>query len=340
MSGGWDLSRQPVVGAPMAGAGTPQLAAAVSAAGGFGMLPAGYLSTAKLGENISRTRELTDRPFGVNIFVPAPSSRQRDEAEVRAYAHRLAPVAADLRTHIPEPRWNDTDEFDAKVDLLVGERLPMVSFVFGCPPQDVVERLHSVGTRVVTTVTDADEALAAVRGGADALCVQGCDAGGHRGTHTVAGIPNEHSLHHLLREVRSVTGVSLIAAGGIMDPHDVDLAIRLGAVAVQCGTAFLLTDEAGTTVAHRAGLTDPALDSLVVTRAFSGRPAQGLRNRFVDTFDEHAPSVFPIVDQLTKPLRAAAAAVEDHHWVSLWAGSGWRRARTGSASDVVRHLCP
>ena len=170
--------------------------------------------------------------------------------------------------------------------------------------------------------------------------MQGSQAGGHRSTHRVDAIPNDLSYVDLLREVRSITTVPLIAAGGVADGQDTRRAMTLGAVAVQAGTAFLLCPEAGTSAAHRAGLVEPSLDRQVVTRAFSGRPARGLRNAFVDEYDAHAPSVFPAVDQLTKPLRAAAGALEDFHLVSLWAGSQWRQTQEAPAADVVRALAP
>ncbi|WP_265447208.1 NAD(P)H-dependent flavin oxidoreductase [Flexivirga meconopsidis] len=338
MAADWAASTLPVVGAPMAGPGTPELAAAISNAGGFGMLPAGYQPVDKLAAAIDRTRSLTERGFGVNVFVPSPQDEARDAGAVQRYADQLAPIAQSLDAPIPAPRWDDTDSFDAKIDLLEEQRIPLVSFVFGLPPVEAVQRLHAVGTQVMATVTDADEALAAVRGHADLLCVQGAQAGGHRGTHSVQAIPNDRSWQQLLGEVRSVTAAPLVVAGGITTASEVRLALELGAVAVQCGTAFLLTDEAGTSAAYRAGLTDDTLDELVVTRAFSGRPARGLRNDFVDRFDAAAPSVFPIVDQLTKPMRAAATRGQDHQLINLWAGTGWRQARSGPAADIVAEL--
>ena len=187
---------------------------------------------------------------------------------------------------------------------------------------------------------DADEALAAAREGADALCVQGSQAGGHRSTHRVDAIPNDLSYVDLLREVRSVSALPLVAAGGIADGREAARALSLGAVAVQAGTAFLLADEAGTSAAHRAGVQDPALDRTVVTRAFSGRPARGLRNQFVRDHDARSVPVFPVVDQLTKPIRAAAAKVEDHQLVSLWAGTRWQGLRPAAAAEVVAALAP
>lgn len=333
---------QPVMAAPMAGGpSTPELVAAVCEAGGTGFLAAGNRRVDDVVRQVARTRELTGRPFGVNVFVPAvplqrPDARTQDA--VRRYTDRLTPLAQQLDVDLPEPDWADDDSYPDKVEALVQARLSLVSFTFGVPEGDVVERLHGAGSLVVVTVTDPDEATRAARGGADALVVQGNAAGGHRGTHAVATIPFDRGWAEILREARTVTSLPAIVAGGVMSSRQTRLALDAGAVAVQCGTAFLLADEAGTSVAHRAGLRDESLDRCVLTRAFSGRPARGIRNEFVDLYSEDAPSVYPAVDRLTAPLRAAAARLEDPQGVALWAGTGWRSARTGPAAAIVAHL--
>ncbi|QQS01751.1 MAG: nitronate monooxygenase [Austwickia sp.] len=332
----------PVVAAPMAGGpSTPELVAAVADAGGLGFLAAGYVPAAALSDQITRTRELTSRPFGVNVFVPgrAPHGAELESlrAHVAAYRGALAPDAARLGVTLPEPNWADDDGWEEKIALLtLVDPVPVVSFTFGVPGGNVVEDLQAVGTAVWVTVTDLAEARAAREVGADALVVQGFDAGGHRSTHDVADVPNE--LDHLaLLPVLSEVGLPMIAAGGVTTAGDVSRARAAGAAAVQVGTAFLLTEEAGTSSAHRLGLTDPALRS-TVTRAFSGRPARGLANRFALEHSEQAPAAYPVVDQLTKPLRAESAAAGDIGGVSLWAGSGWRAAAEGPAAAVVARL--
>jgi nitronate monooxygenase len=172
----------------------------------------------------------------------------------------------------------------------------------------------------------------------DALCVQGPEAGGHRGTFRVAAAPGRTPLPELLAEVRAVSGLPLIAAGGIADGPAVAAALRAGAAAVQLGTAYLCADEAGTSAAHRAALTDPGFTGTVVTRAFTGRAARGLRNAFIDRYEPYAPAVYPEVHHLTRPLRAAAAERGDTAAMHLWAGTGHRLARTGPAADTTREL--
>ncbi len=331
----------PIIAAPMAGVSTPALVAAVNAAGGLGFLAAGYQTPARLAQHLRDTRDHTAAPFGVNLFVPtqprAAQDRARAAQAVAAYADRLAPEAARLDVTLPAPDWDDTDHWDAKVTLLADiDPVAIVSFTFGCPPAATVDRLHGAGSCVVVTVTNLEEARRARDAGADALVVQGFEAGGHRGTHRVDDEPNE--LDHLaLLPMLAEVGLPMVAAGGITTAGDVRRAIAAGAFAVQVGTAFLRTDEAGTTAAYRMGLTDPQLES-VITRAFSGRPARGLANRFARDHGAAAPAVFPQVDQLTKPLRAAAAAQGDLDVVSLWAGSGWRASREEPAGAVVTRL--
>lgn len=339
-----DLPATPVrvVAAPMAGGpSTPELVAAVAAAGGLGFLAAGYLAPAELARQVAATRALTDRPFGVNVFVPGSPPEGADllsaEMSLAAYRDRLGEDARRLAVHLPAPDWHDDDGWVGKLAFLTDvDPVSVVSFTFGCPAADVVARLHAVGTAVAVTVTDVAEARCAAEVGADGLVVQGFEAGGHRGTHRVRDEPNYFD-HLALLPMLAEIGLPMIAAGGITTSGDTERALRAGAVAVQAGTAFLLCPEAGTSTAHRMALADPSLSS-VITRAWSGRPARGLRNRFVAENDGYAPHLFPVVDQLTKPLRAAAVRQGDLGTISLWAGSGWRAATEEAAAEVVRRL--
>ncbi len=324
------------------GVSTPALVSAVAAASGMGMLAAGYRTAGAVAAEIEQTRQLIgDRPFGVNLFVPHPppegAARQDAERALAAYRERLSPLAASLHVTLPEPDWAATDHYDAKVALLtLVSPVPVVSFTFGCPTREVVDQLHAVGSCVLVTVTSPEEGQTAADAGADGLVVQGFEAGGHRSTHDVSIEPNKFD-HLVLLPMVAEVGLPMLAAGGVTTAGDVRRAAAAGAVGVVVGTAFLLTDEAGTPAAYRMGLSDPALGS-VVTRAFSGRYARGLRNQFVAEHDGFAPAVFPQVDQMTKPLRAAASADGRIGGVSLWAGAGWRAAREEPAAQVVRRL--
>ncbi|MCX5209315.1 nitronate monooxygenase [Kitasatospora sp. NBC_00240] len=326
----------PVIAAPMAGgASTPALVAAVDAAGGLGFLAAGYLGAAAIGEQITRTRELTDRLFGVNLFVPAAPG---DLAAVDAYRELLRPEAERYGVRLPAAVPDDRDDWDAKIAALLADPVPVVSYTFGLPSPEVARALRAAGTLQIGTVTTAAEARLAAAAGMDALCVQGPEAGGHRATFAVADRPGVLPLAQLLREVSTVTDLPLIAAGGIGDGPAVAAALRAGAVAVQLGTAYLRADESGASAAHRAALVDGRFTGTVVTRAFTGRPARGLRNAFIDRYERHAPAAYPAVHRLTRPLRAAAAAHGDAEGMHLWAGTAHRLARTGPTAEITREL--
>lgn len=330
----------PVVGAPMAGGvSSPLLVAAVSDAGGLGMLPAGYRTPEQLAAALVHVRDLTDRPFGVNLFVPRPPDRAEHEPAVTAYREALLPRAAALGVEPGHPVWADTDHWADKV-LLVETLAPaVVSCTFGVPDAQTVQRWQVAGCEIHVTVTSAGEAAAAVESGADVLVVQGHEAGGHRGTHDPAAEPEV--IDHLgLLEVVAAAGVTLplVAAGGVTTPGDVRRARDAGAVAVQVGTALLLATESGASATYRAALRDGSMTERVTTRAFSGRVAGAVRNRFVDEFEDLAPAAFPVVDQVSRPVRAAAARAGDVHGIHVWAGSGWRACQERPAAEIVAEL--
>lgn len=326
----------PILGAPMAGGpGTPVLAAAVSNAGGLGFLAAGYLSAEAFADAIAETRAKTSSPIGVNLFVPQPSAATPDA--LQRYRDLLTPLAQHYGAEIGRPRPDD-DGWQAKLDVVADTVPEVASFTFGCPPPEVLARLRERGVLTAVTVTSPAEAGAAVAAGADALVVQGPEAGGHRGTFDPVARPGEDPLDALLAAIVAAHDLPVIAAGGLSGSADVRRVLAAGAVGAQAGTAFLLCDEAGTNAVHRAALTDPQFADTVVTRAFSGRYARGLANDFTARYDDVAPLGYPEVNQMTGPLRRAAVAAGDPHGTNLWAGTSWRHITGGSAADIVSAL--
>ncbi|WP_141923336.1 NAD(P)H-dependent flavin oxidoreductase [Haloactinospora alba] len=316
----------PVIAAPMAGgASTPELVASVNAAGGFGFLAAGYKTVQSMTEQIHRTRALTSRPFGVNVFVPGPDDTDPDE--LAAYQQRLAPEAEHHGIQLGEPHWSD-DDYPAKLAALVDDPVPWVSFTFGCPGQSDIAALQGAGSSVAVTVTTPDEARTAVRAGAD--------AGGHQGSFDAG--ERTLPLAELLPLVRAAVDVPLIAAGGITTAEGVRSVIDSGAVAAQLGTAFLRTPESGASATHKDALADPRFTTTEVTRAFSGRNARGLANRFLRAHSAAAPHAYPHVHYLTGPLRAAASRAGDTETLHLWAGTGYRAAVARPAGEIVAEL--
>ena len=328
----------PVIQAPMAGGpSTPQLAAAVSASGGLGFVAAGYKTAAAMRAEIAAVREQTDKPFGVNLFVPQASVAS--PSALQQYAGALAPDAERFGVALGEPR-HDDDGWEPKLEALLDLAPAVASFTFDFPEASVVEALHQRGIYVIATVTERGEALQALAAGADALCVQGPEAGGHRGTFKADAPPPLVPLHGILGELADLE-VPLVAAGGIATADHTRAALALGAVAVQAGTAFLCADEAGTKAAHRAALAAPdRFTTTAVTRAFSGRNARGLHNEFMRRHDGEAPYGYPEIHHLTTPLRAAAAAAGEPDWLNLWAGINYRNTVEGPAVSILRSLQP
>jgi nitronate monooxygenase len=315
------------------GPSTPALAAAVDRVGGLGVVAAGYLTPDQLRSTLARTGELTDGPVGVNLFCP---SQPADPPPVEAYAALLRAEAERLGVALGEPRWEDDDYAD-KLELVGAEHVPLVSFTFGCPDTEAVERLHASGCSVAVTVTSPAEAQLAARAGADLLVVQGTEAGGHQAAF-LDRRPNLRTLADLLEEVRASVAVPMVASGGIMTGADVARALGGGAVGVQSGTAFLCCPEAGTSAPYRRALLDGTYPDTMLTRAFSGRYARGLANEFAVTYSGAAPEAYPEVHHLTRPLRAFATRAGDPGTPNLWAGTGWRGVASEPAAAVVRRL--
>lgn len=335
------LFEHPIVQAPMAGgASTPALAAAVGDAGGLGFLAAGYKTPAAMYEEVKQLRARTSRPFGVNLFMPQPPVA--DPAAIEVYAEQLAGESTWYRAPLGETDQGSDDGYEAKLAVLLDDPVPVVSFTFGCPDRTVVDALAKAGTVTVVTVTSAAEALAAHEAGADAVCVQGIEAGGHQGTHHddphADGAGAGVGLLALVAEVREAVPLPVVAAGGLMRGAQVAAVLAAGASAAQLGTAFLACPESGAHELHKRALTDPRFVRTELTRAFSGRPARGLVNRFLREHGPYAPAAYPQIHYLTSGLRKAAAAAGDPQGMNLWAGQGHRLARELPAGDLVRLL--
>jgi nitronate monooxygenase len=321
----------PIVLAPLAGGpATPELAAAVSNAGGLGFVAAGYLTADQLAETLAATRALTQRPYGVNLFVPGRPSAPEGLA---GYAEVVAAEAAAVGAQPGRARWDD-DDWDAKLALLA-DPPPVVSFTFGLPDGSIISRLQSAGAEVWLTVGTAAEAVAAAELGADALLVQGAEAGGHRGG--VADDPAEAiGLLALLQLVAGRVRLPLIAAGGIATGAGIAAVLSCGARAAALGTAFLDCPEAGTAAVHRQALRSGARTAY--TRAFTGRFARGIRNQFLDRHSAEAPAGYPELHHLTAPMRRAARAAGVPDLVNLWAGQAYPLSRSVPAGELVRSL--
>lgn len=326
----------PIVLAPLAGGpSTARLAAAVSNAGGLGFLAAGYLSADALREQIANARGMTSAALGVNVFVPgipaAPGS-------VDDYASRLTTAASQAGVELGRARFDD-DAWDAKLALLIADPLPVISFTFGCPDPSVITAVQGAGSEAWVTVTTPAEARQAAAAGADALVVQGSEAGGHRASFIddpAADVSGGFGLLPLLQLVSRETRLPMVGAGGIGTGAGVAAVLAAGASAAQLGTAFLRSPEAGTARAHRDALAGPG--ETAMTRAFTGRLARGIRNQFLDEHSQAAPAAYPEVHFLTAPVRAAARSAGNPDLVNLWAGQTHELTSELPAGELVAQL--
>jgi nitronate monooxygenase len=331
-----DVLRRPLVVAPMAGGpSTSDLVIAAAGAGALGFLAAGYKTPAAMAAEIAAVRAGAAEPFGVNVFVPsAPSA---EAGAIAGYLGSLRASGEAVGAPLGAATWDD-DAFEEKLAVLLADPPPVVSFTFGCPPPGMIAALRQAGAVVAVTVTSPGEAAAAAAAGADALCVQGYEAGAHRGGFGGDGTAGrDYGLLSLIGEIAAATPLPQIAAGGIMGPRQVDAVLAAGAAAAQCGTAFLRCPESGAHPVYKAALADPRYTTTALTRAFSGRWARGLVNQFIQRHTD-APAAYPEINNATRPLRAAAAARGDPERMSLWAGQGFRAATDGPAGEIIERL--
>lgn len=326
----------PILQAPMVGASLDELTVAVSEAGGMGTLAAGALAPEDIGPMVAAIRSRTERPFGVNLLMaprgdPAPG-------EVDAALARLAPWYAELGLDAPAAPNSFAPDFEAQLEALIAAAPPVASFTFSILTAAQMRRLQAVGTYVVGTATTAAEARAWAAIGADGICAQGFEAGGHRGHFLAEAEASLVGAMALVGTIRAAVDLPVIAAGGIMDGRGVAAGLALGAAAVQMGTAFLLADEAITSAPWRGAVAASGDDATRLTRAFTGRFARGIENRFMRAMQGAEDSVpaYPIQNRLTQPMRAAAAKAGDAELLSLWAGQAVALARQGKAADMVR----
>src|SRR4051812_26074546 len=249
-----DELEHPLVQAPLGGGpSTTALAAAVADAGALAFLATGYKTPDAVRADVDELRSRTSAPFGVNVFAPGPGG---DAAAVERYAASLAAEAGRYDAALGEPR-HDDDHYEAKLALLAEQRVAVVSFTFGCPSAGVVARLHDAGSAVWVTATTVAEARAVERAGADALVVQGVEAGGHRGSFDGAA-PGDLGLLALLQLIGDAVALPLVAAGGIANGRGVAAVLAAGASAAAPGTAPMLAAQAGPAPADRAAPARPA----------------------------------------------------------------------------------
>ena len=333
--------QHPIVQAPLAGGGdTPELVAAVGNAGGIGFIGAAYSTPEQILELARAVRSKTSRPFGINLFAPTPAPVAAGNAQ--AAVERVAPFYAELGLPAPAIPEMPRTSFAEQLAACLETGAAAFSFTFGMLPADAVKAIKQRGLLLIGTATTVDEAIALEQSGVDAIVAQGSEAGGHRGTFLGDFRNSLIGTISLVPQVVDAVRVPVLASGGIMDGRGIAAALTLGASAVQMGTSFLTCREAGIAEAYKEAILSASEDETRITRAFSGRAARGIVNRFMREIDageaDGAILPFPLQNALTRAMRSAATKQNRAEYLSLWAGQGLRLARRQSAGELVAQL--
>ena len=328
----------PIIQAPMAGVQNHRLAAAVCEAGGLGSVPAAMLSAEALQAELTALRSLTQRPFNVNFFCHA--TPDPDAVREARWHEALAPYYVELGLDANAiPSGPGRVPFNAETaDVLEAFRPAVVSFHFGLPAPELLARVKSWGSLVLSSATTVEEALWLQTHGADAVIAQGLEAGGHRGMFLSDELNTQMGTFALLPQMVQAVKLPVIAAGGIASAAGIAAARALGAAGVQMGTAYLCSNEASTSALHRAALQSGAAQHTALTNVFTGRPARGIVNRLMRELGpiSAAAPAFPLATAAIAPLRAAAEARQSSDFTPLWAGQNTSGLRAEPAARITQ----
>jgi nitronate monooxygenase len=330
----------PIVQAPMAGADSVELARGVSSAGALGSLACALLSPDSVREGMRALRQGTMRAFNLNFFCHAMEAP--DIAAIEKWKSFLRPHyerwGLDIET-VPEGRLRMP--FDEEMCAVVEQLKPeVVSFHFGLPARELVDRLKKAGIKIMSSATSVREAEWLESRGCEAIVAQGVEAGGHRGMFLETNTATQAGLFALLPQVVDAVSVPVIAAGGITDARGVVAAFALGASGVQLGTAYLFCPEANVSPLYRQALAQATDNGTALTNLFSGRPARGILNRFLQQAGPMADAApaFPYAAKLVAPLRAASERAGSVDYMQMWAGQAARLATSMPAADFTHKL--
>jgi nitronate monooxygenase len=331
--------RYPIIQAPMAGSDDPALVAAASNTGALGSLGAQYKTPEDIRKAIRQIKELTDKPFAVNLFAlscedtpPSESRIQEASAPLAQYYSRfniLAPTPESVRSTIAP---------DEQLQVLLEEKIPVFSFTLGVPEEKWLKALKNSGAFLIGTATNIEEAILLEGKGVDAICAQGTEAGGHRGTFIGRYEDSMIGLMSLIPEIVDSVKIPTIAAGGIMDGRGIAAAFALGAQAVQLGTAFLAVQECSVHRAYKAALRSHNSNQTKITKVFSGGAARGIDNLFIHENSDTPLLPFPYHNALTRPIRKVANEEGLTDYTNLWSGQSSRLVREVSADELIRAL--
>ncbi len=332
--------KHPLIVAPMAGGpSSVDLVASASAAGALGAMGGAYSNAAAIEAFAAQVRQRTDRPFSINLFIPHSIPDIAADRLARA-VEATARYRQELELPSPHLEAPYEEDFDAQFEAVLRIKPACFSFVFGLLPAAHVREAKKAGIPLIGTATTLDEARALEDSGVDAITLQGFEAGGHRGIFDASAADPEIGLRDLLAQCVGTVRLPLIAAGGIMTSADIRAVLKAGAQAVQMGTAFLACTEAGTSAPYRKKLLETAERRTRTTRAFSGRFARGIENRFMNEMDGKPEGIlpFPAQNKFTRDMRGASTAKGSPDFLSLWSGTGRGELWQGSAATLIDRL--
>jgi nitronate monooxygenase len=336
--------KYPIIQAPMAGGvTTSKLVAETSNSGGLGMIAAGYMTPVQLREQIREIKELTVNSFGVNLFVP--NEFNVTENEVKAANQFLNPIRQQLDLHQQDnfeiPNFNTLfEKFIEQINVVVEENVPICSFTFGIPSKEVMAELKKANIILMGTATTVAEAVENQNAGMDIVVAQGSEAGGHRGSFIHRSQESLIGLMALIPQVADKVSIPVVAAGGIMDGRGLMASICLGAMGVQMGTAFLTCMESGAHQVYKEAILHANEDQTVLTRAFSGKWARGIENKFIFEMQKHEALLpeFPIQNLLTQEIRKTSASQNNPDFLSLWSGQSPRLAKSQTVESLIKNI--
>ncbi|TQR16183.1 NAD(P)H-dependent flavin oxidoreductase [Psychrobacillus soli] len=333
----------PIIQAPMAGGiTTSALVAAVSNNGALGMIGAGYLSPTQLREQIREVKQLTANTFGVNLFVPSKFEVNDEDIEKATnllYKFR-SPLKIENENNTLPSMEKAVQAYNEQIQVIIEEKVPICSFTFGVPSIEIISQLKQDGIILIGTATTVVEAMAIEKLGMDAVVVQGSEAGGHRGNFISNHEDSLIGLMSLVPQVVDHVSIPVIAAGGIMDGRGLLASISLGAKAVQMGTAFLTCVESGAHPVHKEAILHAKDEDTTLTRAFSGKWARGIQNKFTIEMQEHEAEIlmFPVQNSLTQTIRKASSSQNNKDFMSLWSGQSPTLAKNETVEALIQRV--
>jgi len=328
----------PIIQAPMAGGyNTPELASIVANSGGVGSFGFSFTSPEKIEETLNITKKSTTGFLNANFFVFKPVQLPEKIVQQEAI-NALSSLSLDEKFEINIPQEPFYYDLDSQIEATLKNLPAIITFHLGVPPLNIIAKIKSLGIKIGITATNINEAKTIQNVEADFIVAQGIEAGGHRGIFNQDDIDEKLSLEDLLIKIIENVSIPVVAAGGIMEGRDIRRVIKMGAQAAQLGTAFLTCNESGTSKLHRHYLLNEQKRKTQTTKAFSGRIARGINNKFIDEMNGKKIFPFPIQNTVTTALRRISQNKNNGEFINLWAGTNFNKVRSISTKELMKSL--